>query len=137
MPGNSANARYQVQATSLFLGSGVVSAAADSKAGQGVFIAVGSRLYRVAPTGDIVMLGAVQDAYSLASIVPTGVVLRCGSPAAAATQGVWSRGNACVFVCLHRDLESVASATRAFGTWDKCQAQCWGTALWHYGSDLE
>ena len=61
----------------MFGGSGVLAAAADTAAASGVFICVGSQLYRVAPTGSIVLVGPVKDSLrGLATVVPSSLVLK-------------------------------------------------------------
>jgi hypothetical protein len=91
---NSASATYQSQARLLFAGAGVVSAATDATASSGVLIAVGSRMFRVDPTGAITLMGPIQDAAlaSPTSVVPMamallGVSRQCSGSSATGTQG--------------------------------------------------
>ena len=69
------NTRYTSQASALFGGSPVAAAAADASASSGVFIAVGSKLYRVSSAGDVSAVGSVQDASaSMSTVLLSGLV---------------------------------------------------------------
>lgn len=82
------NTRYTSQASALFGGSPVAAAAADASASSGVFIAVGSKLYRVSSAGDVSAVGSVQDASaSMSTVLLSGLVFltalnrQCGASA--------------------------------------------------------